>query len=183
MKDPHTAATQRYFECLARFFPVMCASDEFHFLPRAAEAARHYDKLEDLSAGTVAAACSQIESFRADFVRLAGRETDLEKKIDLELLAANAAAVIIELSLRKVLHHNPLVYLKIAAIGLDHALSKPADRGEDRLEADRRASCRHTAGSGPGCRQYRPCARNLPLGGSRHGQGLHGLYRGDRQMA
>ena len=29
----------QYFDYLARCFPVMCASDEFHFLPRAEDAA------------------------------------------------------------------------------------------------------------------------------------------------
>ncbi len=46
-KDSHLILAQEYFGDLARRFPVMCASDEFHFLPRAQAAADYYDKLDD----------------------------------------------------------------------------------------------------------------------------------------
>lgn len=44
----HIDIAAEYFSYLARRFPVMCASDEFHFLPRAEEAAQYFDKLDDL---------------------------------------------------------------------------------------------------------------------------------------
>jgi hypothetical protein len=47
MKATHIQLTSRYFDDLAGRFPVMCASDEFHFLPRAQAAAEYYDRLDD----------------------------------------------------------------------------------------------------------------------------------------
>ena len=41
-KQTHIDIAERYFDCLAERFPVMCASDEFHFLPRAENAREHY---------------------------------------------------------------------------------------------------------------------------------------------
>ena len=38
-----------YFSLLARAFPVMCASDEFHFLPRVQEAVQFLDRIDELS--------------------------------------------------------------------------------------------------------------------------------------
>ena len=46
--EPHIKLSQNYFDYLAHRFPVMCSSDEFHFLPRAQAAARYYDRLDDL---------------------------------------------------------------------------------------------------------------------------------------
>ena len=48
MKAPHIQLALRYFNDLAGRFPVMCASDEFHFLPRAEAAAGYYDRLDDM---------------------------------------------------------------------------------------------------------------------------------------
>ena len=40
--------------------------------------------------------------------------------------AANATGILIELEKKRTWQYNPLLYLKIAFIGLDHALNKPA---------------------------------------------------------
>ena len=53
MKPSVHELADRYFEYVAKQFPVMCASDEFHFLPRAQAACRYYDRLEDLEAGSI----------------------------------------------------------------------------------------------------------------------------------
>ena len=131
MKYPHRQLSRRYFKDLAGRFPVMCASDEFHFLPRAQAAADHYDRLDDLTSSAIDECVSQLKSFKQELDLLIAGEKDLEKQIDLDLLKANATGILIELELNKSWRHNPLMYLKIAFIGIDHALNKPAaDTGE-----------------------------------------------------
>ena len=134
MNATHTQLAIRYFNYLARRFPVMCASDEFHFLPRAEDAAEYYDRLDDFDAGCIDECLNQLKDFRQQFSRLSVDETNLENQIDLEVLKANATGIIIELGQNRIWRHNPLLYLKIAFIGIDHTLNKPADRPQERVE-------------------------------------------------
>jgi uncharacterized protein (DUF885 family) len=123
-----------YFLFLAERFPVMCASDEFHFLPRAEIARNYYDRLEDFDAQRLVEITAEIQKFQQEFSHLAAQETDLERHIDLECLHANAAGILIELETKRSWQYNPLLYLKIAFIGLDHALTKPAQNANERFE-------------------------------------------------
>ncbi len=125
MSDVHAGAA--YFTYLARCFPVMCASDEFHFLPRASQAAEFYDILDDLDAHTIRAIITRLKEFQATFAQQASETSDLEAQIDLVLLQSNAAGAIIEFEQNQSWLRNPLLYLKIACIGLDHALNRPAE--------------------------------------------------------
>ena len=112
----------------------MCASDEFHFLPRAQAASRYYDKVDDLNADAIDECLFTLKNIQREFDLLATQENDLEKLTDLELLKANIAGILIELEIKESWRHNPLLYLKIAFIGLDHALTKPASEPEERTE-------------------------------------------------
>lgn len=125
----------RYFEFIAQCFPVMCASDEFHFLPRAEKAADHYDKLDDLRAESLKNAVQVLKRFRNE-VSTALTETKMsrEHKIDFELLIANISGVLIEIETKGSFFNNPLLYLKIAFIGLDHALNKPSASRRETME-------------------------------------------------
>ncbi len=134
MSESHFDLASRYFEYLANRFPVMCASDEFHFLPRATNARKYYDHLESLSAPNIRESISELKKFRSGFKRLAALENDLESQIDLELLLANIAGVLIELETNQSWRHNPLLYLKIAFIGLDQALTKPETFDGEKFE-------------------------------------------------
>ena len=134
MADSSTKLAQRYFEYVARHFPVMCASDEFHFLPRAQAAADYYDQLDNLDSKNLARRLERLKAFQEDFVRLANQCDDLEEMIDLELLQANVAGILIEFERKKSWQYNPLLYLKIAFIGLDHALNKPGDESAEHTE-------------------------------------------------
>ena len=113
MKAPHIQLALRYFDDLAGRFPVMCASDEFHFLPRAQAAAEYYDRLDDLGGMAIEECVGQLRSFKQELDLLASGEKDLEKRIDLDLLTANVAGILIELEHNKSWRHNPLLYLKI----------------------------------------------------------------------
>jgi hypothetical protein len=123
-----------YFQYLAMCFPVMCATDEFHFLPRAQAASLHYDKVEDLSPSRMSECVCNLKQYQKQCDLRARHEKDLETFIDLELLKANMAGALIELKIKETWCHNPLLYLKIAFIGLDHALSKPATEKKGREE-------------------------------------------------
>ncbi len=116
-----------YFDFLAERFPVMCASDEFDFLPRAQNAARHYDKLDQIEATAIEESIDQLKNYRQQFMAANEEAGDLEQTIDLELLRANTAGILIELDTKRSWRYNPLLYLKIGFIGLDHALNKPAE--------------------------------------------------------
>ena len=132
MKDDQDRLASEYFDYLAKRFPVMCASDEFHFLPRAQKAGQYYDRLDNLDSNAIGDVLSTLRELRKRFRLLAAHETDFEKLADLELLASNIAGILIELAMKQSFRHNPLLYLKIAFIGLDHALTKPADEPQER---------------------------------------------------
>jgi len=130
---PWRADADRYFAFLADRYPVMCASDEFHFLPRAQDAANGYHRMDDLSDAAIEDTIQRLKQMDAGFH--AHRETaqDLEARIDLELLSANIAGVLVELEDRRSWQENPLLYLKIAGIAVDHAWFRPADGDPERV--------------------------------------------------
>jgi uncharacterized protein (DUF885 family) len=138
-KDSHLILAQEYFDDLARRFPVMCASDEFHFLPRAQAAVNYYDKLDDFDALAIEESIEKVKSFQKAFTRLDQSKNALETHIDLQVLQGNTAGFLIEFDKKRSWQFNPLLYLKVAFIGLDHALTKPADDIEER---DRRVLAR-----------------------------------------
>jgi len=120
----------RYFSFLARHFPVMCASDEFYFMPRAEEAAKHYGRLENFDRDSFSEDLQQIHGFRDIFEKISVPAGDQESSIDKSLLLSNIDGILIELEEKNVLRYNPLIYLKVAFIGLNHAVSRPAESAE-----------------------------------------------------
>jgi hypothetical protein len=117
----------------------MCASDEFDFLPRAQAASQYYDEIDDLDPDVIQERVSTLKQFQEKINLLAAHENELEKLTDLELLKASVAGILAELETEQSWRHNPLLYLKIAFIGLDHALTKPAS---EQKEKTHRASAR-----------------------------------------
>lgn len=125
---------ETYFRLVAERFPVMSASDEFHFLPRAKAAAEYYDRVDDLSVDSIRDTIDRLGSLTLELARLAIDEEDVEGRIDRELLEHSLEGVLVELEDRRSWRHNPLLYLKIAFIGLDHALTKPAEDPREVVE-------------------------------------------------
>jgi hypothetical protein len=154
MTESVTDLASDYFDFLASRFPVMCASDEFHFLPRAQAASRHYSRLDDLSVDAIEECVHELKYFQTRLNGLIPPEGDHEKLMDVELLTANLAGVLIEFEKTRSWRHNPLLYLKIAFIGLDHALTKPAPSQQEMSE---RAAARLDAIPG----LLRQAAKNL----------------------
>jgi hypothetical protein len=134
MPESQEKLIESYFDYLAKSFPVMCASDEFDFFPRSAAASRYYDRLESLDPGFIEECIFTLREFQKNFDLLASGEDDQERRIDLELLNSSIAGIQIELEQNRFWRHNPLPYLKIAFIGLDHALNKPAGSRKERIE-------------------------------------------------
>jgi len=133
MKKRTALEADRYFTYLAKNFPVMCASDEFHFFPRAENAVQYYDRMDNLAPENIEKLIGTIKDFRNAFSRLQSGEKDPEKLIDFELLKSSAAGILIDFEQKKSWQHNPLLYLKTAFIGLDHALTKPCDGQEEQV--------------------------------------------------
>ena len=79
----------RYFEFVAERFPVMCASDEFHFLPRAEKAKDYYHKIDNLEAESIKNTIHELKRFRCQFSAFYKRNLPFEKKIDIDLLISN----------------------------------------------------------------------------------------------
>jgi len=121
-----------YFSLLARAFPVMCASDEFHFLPRAQEAAGFLELMDDLSQEAIASVVDSVRALQGQLQKQP-RGQDFEEEIDRQLLLHNMAGLLIELEEVKSWRHNPLLYLKVGCIGVDHALNKPFQDAEERF--------------------------------------------------
>ncbi len=125
---------RKYFDGLAERFPVMCASDEFHFLPRAGKAADFYGRLDNLDRDAVSDAVVFLKDIQKELDALVIETSDPETLADLELLKANNSGVLIELEQNRSWRHNPLLYLKIAFIGVDHSLNKPSATTAETVE-------------------------------------------------
>ena len=125
-KDDFKKLANNYFILLAESFPVMCASDEFDFFPRVTRADQYYDTLGKLDARFIEEFIDNLKGFHKSFGDACDESGDLDRFIDLKLLAANTAGILIELDTKRSWRFNPLLYLKIGFIGLDHALNKPA---------------------------------------------------------
>jgi len=123
---------QGYFSLLARAFPVMCASDEFHFLPRVQEATQFLDRVDDLSQEAIGSVLDSVRDLQAQ-LKKQPRAQDFEEEIDRQLLLHNMAGLLIELGEIESWRSNPLLYLKVGCIGVDHALNKPYLDEEERF--------------------------------------------------
>jgi uncharacterized protein (DUF885 family) len=132
--DDYRKIADNYFDFLAGHFPVMCASDEFDFLPRAENAAKHYNRLDKFDSNTIEESIEKLKNYRKQFEAANDEAGDLDRFIDLKLLQANAAGILIELDTKRSWRYNPLMYLKIAFIGLDHALIKPVGEQKELQE-------------------------------------------------
>jgi len=135
-----------YFSYLARAFPVMCASDEFHFMVRAEEACGYYDLLDNMDQDAIKECIRRLRDYSRDCERLLKdpvfRNVErrdvplniLEDYIDLHLLLSSMSALRVEFEDKRSWSHNPLLYLKIGFVGVDHALGKPAESRREALD-------------------------------------------------
>ncbi len=116
-----------YFRQLSRRFPVMCAGDEFHAFPRALAANEFLDRMEQLSPEEIEESIAVLKEFQRQFDAPLYPEEGFEESLDRQLLSAGIAGILLELESSESWRHDPSLYLKIAFVGLDHALTKPCD--------------------------------------------------------
>jgi hypothetical protein len=121
------------FSYIAGHFPVMCGSDEFHFLPRLNNQDSLFTVVDSLDPGQISDAIEELKTIRRT-VESIRTENDLERTIDRELLKICIIGALIELEEKKSWRYNPLLYLKIAFIGLEQALRELPVRKSDKAE-------------------------------------------------
>jgi len=119
--------SDHYFAFLAKHFPVMCASDEFHYIPRAENASNYYGCLDDFSEERIKNFIYWLKNQKEQIKGLYRENiNNPDILIDIEMLRMSIKALESEFIQKKVWIHDPLLYLKIAFIGLDHAMTKPS---------------------------------------------------------
>ena len=121
------ALSEEYFSLLARSLPVCCLSDEFHFMPRVETARFHRETTDRLERAFLEAACAKVKAWKAKLQALAEREDPGL----VGLLGRSMEAFLVHWETLGLWKRDPNLYLKVAFIGLDHALSlSPEDKEE-----------------------------------------------------
>jgi len=122
-----------YFSYLGKNLPQQCASDEFYFLPRAEQARRHLNRLDDLTPERVLDHTRYVESMIAALPRERGG--GLEQDIDAALLELSMNSFLREFRDMAVWRSDPTLYVKIPLLGTAHAMAvkQNADPGGEAL--------------------------------------------------
>ena len=122
------ALSEEYFAFLARSLPVCCLSDEFHFMPRVELARFHKEETDCLDKEFLQGACSRVKAWRSELGALAGEEDPCL----VALLGQSMDAFLVHWETLGLWRRDPGLYLKVAFIGLDQALSWPFENAEER---------------------------------------------------
>lgn len=122
------ALAEEYFSLLARSLPVCCLSDEFHFMPRVETARLSLDRADCLERGFLEGLCAQVRAWRARLERLG----EAEDPGLAGLLRRSMDAFRVHWESLALWKRDPGLYLKVAFIGLDQALSRPPGDGGER---------------------------------------------------
>jgi hypothetical protein len=118
-------------------------------MPRAEEACKFYECLDCMDEGSINDCIERLKAYRRDIdllrkdpvFRKVGRKGNhrltpatLEDYIDLLLLQSSMSALLIEFEEYRAWIHNPLIYLKIGFIGIEHALHKPVSTVQEAIK-------------------------------------------------
>jgi len=112
---------QDYFDYLGRNLPHQCASDEFYFFPRSAQAIRHLAHLDDINPERVQDYISYVQSLLNE-ISVEDEET-LEDEIDRSLVKQSMKCFIREFGDAGVWRKDPTLYVKIPLLATDHIIS------------------------------------------------------------
>jgi len=113
-----------YFRYMSRRFPVMCLSDEFHFLPRAENSIHHLKVLDSLDRDKIKKDINYVTALRNRIDRLKPSSNDLEYFIDYTVLRQSMSTFLIHFDLMKIWRHDPTLYIKIVLLGVNQLLNK-----------------------------------------------------------
>lgn len=123
------ALAEDYFSFLARSLPVCCLSDEFHFMPRVEVARFHQTETDFLDKAFL-----EEELFRkvAAWKAQLGTLADGEDPGLVGLLGQSMDSLLLHWETLGMWRRDPGLYLKVAFIGLDQALTWPLEGEEAR---------------------------------------------------
>ncbi len=113
-----------YFGFMACTYPVMSLSDEFYFFPRAKKAIQYLERLDSLDEEKIKQDISYIKTLKRSLERLNTKHMSLEAQIDQQLLKASMAGFLREFEQIKIWQSDPILYLKITALGIEQIVNK-----------------------------------------------------------
>ena len=120
--------SEDYFSLLARSLPVCCLSDEFHFMPRVELARFHQAETDCLDRSFLEELFRKVAAWRAQLGTLAeGEDPGL-----VGLLGQSMDCLLLHWETLALWRRDPGLYLKVAFIGLDQAMSWPFEDDEER---------------------------------------------------
>lgn len=123
------ALSEDYFSFLARSLPVCCLSDEFHFMPRVELARFHQTETDCLEQSFLEELFRKVAAWKLRLEKLAeGDDPGL-----VGLLGQSMDSLLLHWETLGLWRRDPGLYLKVAFIGLDQALSWPIEDEEERL--------------------------------------------------
>jgi hypothetical protein len=124
------ALAEDYFSFLARSMPVCCLSDEFHFMPRVELARFHKERTDCLARDFLEELCGKVKAWKAQV------ETFVEDEDPglANLLGQSMDSLVMHWETLGLWKRDPGLYLKVAFIGLDQALSWPLEGGEEKSD-------------------------------------------------
>jgi len=122
------ALSEEYFSFLARSLPVCCLSDEFHFMPRVELARFHKEETDCLAGDFLEGACARVKAWKAELDTFSGEEDPCLAG----LLGQSMDAFLVHWETLGFWKRDPGLYLKVAFIGLDQALSWPFEDAAER---------------------------------------------------
>jgi Bacterial protein of unknown function (DUF885) len=118
---------EEYFTLLARSLPVCCMSDEFHFMPRVESARFHMEQTDRLEKDFLNELCARVKLWKAQLGTL-GEDEDPGL---VGMLRQSMDSFLVHWETLGIWKRDPGLYLRVAFIGLDQALSWPvADAAE-----------------------------------------------------
>jgi hypothetical protein len=123
---------RKYFTYVSKHFPVMCASGAFPMLPPAMDAAKHLDRLDDLSRRDLTKHVTVLAGFKQDFLSAAAKAKTPEIKAQAHALALSAGGAATELDSILTQARGPEIYLQVAFTGLEQAADLPAKNDKAR---------------------------------------------------
>ena len=123
---------KKYFAYVSKHFPVMCASGAFPLLPPVTDAAKHLDRLDDLSKKNISRHVVALNTFKQNFLNAADKAKTPEQKAQAHALALNAGGAAAELDSVRTWAKEPGLYLQVAFTGLDQAADLPARNEKER---------------------------------------------------
>ena len=116
-----------FFHHLGEYLPYHCASDEFYFFPRAEDAVRYLDTLDDLHPEKIK---DHIQNGKNLLGELSNKNPDdLESEIDCVLLRQSIQNFVREFGDREVWKTDPMLYIKIPLFAMDYLFSRNRETG------------------------------------------------------